>query len=432
MSIVIKIDRLYKQYRLGVIGHGTLREDFQSWCARVRGNEDPNEKIADVAGGQSYEDRRFWALQDITFEVNQGERLGIIGRNGAGKSTLLKILSRVTAPTKGEVRIKGRISSLLEVGTGFHPELTGRENIYLNGTILGMRRDEINRNFDEIVDFSGIGRFIETPVKRYSSGMYVRLAFAVAAHLDADVLLVDEVLAVGDVAFQKKCLTKMDEISKNEGKTIFFVSHNMSSILSLTSKCILLADGALIDNAPTKDVIRKYQNSLCEASLGQTDLAEAEHYGNGTARFLSIYTRALNQNGEGLTSPESGCDLEFVVNIKAYRKVNAGHVAITVYDELGNRLIDANTLIKGKSLSMNEDQQVSVRFTLKDFRLKPDVYTVGLWFGIFNVADIDGVRYATSFKVEARREDILYSAPFPGMYACEFNYENISSQIGKK
>lgn len=426
MSIVIKIDSLYKQYRLGVIGHGTLREDFQSWCARVRGKEDPNEKIAELAGGQSYEDSRFWALQGITFEVNQGERLGIIGLNGAGKSTLLKILSRVTAPTKGEVRIKGRISSLLEVGTGFHPELTGRENIYLNGTILGMRRDEINRNFDEIVDFSGIGKFIETPVKRYSSGMYVRLAFAVAAHLDANILLVDEVLAVGDVAFQKKCLSKMDEISKNEGKTIFFVSHNMSSILSLTSKCILLADGALIDNGSTQDVIRKYQNSLCEASLGQTDLADAEHYGNGDARFLSIYTRALNQNGEGLTYPESGCDLEFVVNIKAYRKVNAGLVAITVYDELGNRLIDANTLIKGESLSMNEDQQVSVRFTLKDFRLKPDVYTVGLWFGIINVADIDGVRYATSFKVEARREDILYTAPFPGVYACEFNYEKIS------
>ena len=211
---VIRVENVSKQYQLGTIGSGTLYRDLQSWWARYRCKEDPNGKIGQWDASQMEDEQRFWALKDISFDVKQGEIVGIIGRNGAGKSTLLKILSRVTGPTSGKIKIKGRVASLLEVGTGFHPELTGRENVYLNGTIMGMREHEIDRKFDEIVEFAGIAKFIDTPVKRYSSGMYVRLAFAVAAHLDPEILIIDEVLAVGDAAFQKKCLGKMGEVGK--------------------------------------------------------------------------------------------------------------------------------------------------------------------------------------------------------------------------
>jgi lipopolysaccharide transport system ATP-binding protein len=237
-NIVIKIENLSKQYRLGTINHGTLHRDLQSWWARLRGKEDPNSLIySQQPLNTSITDDRFWALKDISFDVKEGEVLGIIGLNGAGKSTILKIISRITTPTRGTVKIKGRVASLLEVGTGFHPELTGRENIFLNGAILGMTKSEIRSKFDEIVDFAGIEKFIDTPVKRYSSGMYVRLAFAVAAHLEPEILVVDEVLAVGDSQFQKKCLGKMKDVSK-EGRTVIFVSHNMGAVDYIRSQNI--------------------------------------------------------------------------------------------------------------------------------------------------------------------------------------------------
>lgn len=256
---VIKIENLWKQYRLGVIGHGALHKDLQSWWSRVRGKEDPNSKLAPFLKGQEkqMEGDRFWALRDINLEVRQGEILGIIGKNGAGKSTLLKILSRVTAPTRGEIKVKGRIASLLEVGTGFHPELTGRENIFLNGAILGMTKPEIRSKFDEIVDFSGVEQFIDTPVKRYSSGMHVRLAFAVAAHLEPEILVVDEVLAVGDAEFQKKCLGKMGEVAK-EGRTVLFVSHNMGMINSLCRQAVLFDEGQVAFSGDVSKAINKY------------------------------------------------------------------------------------------------------------------------------------------------------------------------------
>ncbi|PCJ89578.1 MAG: hypothetical protein COA57_01535 [Flavobacteriales bacterium] len=258
-EMVIKIENLYKQYRLGVLSHRTLYKDVQSWWAKARGKEDPNQTVDHVTLKkiEQTENGRFWALNDISLDVRQGEVLGIIGRNGAGKSTLLKILSRVTTPTKGQIKIKGRIASLLEVGTGFHPELTGRENVYLNGAIMGMTKSEISRKFDEIVDFSGISEFIGTPVKRYSSGMYVRLAFAVAAHLEPEILVVDEVLAVGDIDFQKKCLGKMKDVAEG-GRTVLFVSHNMDAINKLCAKAILLSSGEIMERGNTNEVVKNY------------------------------------------------------------------------------------------------------------------------------------------------------------------------------
>jgi lipopolysaccharide transport system ATP-binding protein len=234
-NIAIKVENLSKAYQLGQIGTGTISRDLERfWTTKIRGKEDPFLKIGQTNDRTvKGESDIVWSLKDINFEIEQGDAVGIIGRNGAGKSTLLKLLSRVTAPTTGNIKVRGRIASLLEVGTGFHPELTGRENIYLNGAILGMRRKEITRKFDEIVDFSGVERYIDTPVKRYSSGMYVRLAFAVAAHLESEILIVDEVLAVGDAEFQKKCLGKMGDVSKGEGRTVLFVSHNLAAVQNL-------------------------------------------------------------------------------------------------------------------------------------------------------------------------------------------------------
>ncbi|MCD7802992.1 MAG: ABC transporter ATP-binding protein [Clostridiales bacterium] len=255
----IKIEHVYKEYRLGAIGGGTLRGDLQSWMARIRGKEDPNSKIGTDAGMRNGD--RFLALEDVSFSVKQGEAVGIIGHNGAGKSTLLKLLSRVTAPTKGTISYNGRIASMLEVGTGFHPELTGRENVYMNGAILGMTKAEIDKKFDQIVEFAEMEKFIDTPVKRYSSGMYVKLAFSVAAHLDSEIMVMDEVLAVGDMKFQQKCLGRMGDAANNEGRTVLYVSHNMNTIRRLCTRCIVLDHGRLIFDGDTEDAIDIYMNS---------------------------------------------------------------------------------------------------------------------------------------------------------------------------
>lgn len=261
MSVVIKSENLSKAYQLGEIGTGTISRDLERWIARVRGKEDPFLVVGETNDrSKKGTSDVVWSLKDVNFEINQGDAIGIIGRNGAGKSTLLKLLSRVTAPTSGSVKIRGRVASLLEVGTGFHPELTGKENIFLNGAILGMRKSEIKSKFDAIVDFSGVERYIDTPVKRYSSGMYVRLAFAVAAHLESEILIVDEVLAVGDVEFQKKCLGKMGEVSKGEGRTVLFVSHNMEAVRSLCNKGMVLKNGQLAYNGNCEGAIERYLN----------------------------------------------------------------------------------------------------------------------------------------------------------------------------
>jgi lipopolysaccharide transport system ATP-binding protein len=262
-QLAIKAENISKQYRLGEVGTGTLSHDLNRFWSKIRGKEDPYLRIGEAnnreAKGQS---DYVWSLRDINFEIEQGDAVGIIGRNGAGKSTLLKLLSKVTQPTTGSFKVNGRIASLLEVGTGFNPEMTGRENIYLNGAILGMRRHEITRKLDEIIDFSGVERYIDTPVKRYSSGMYVRLAFAVAAHLESEILIVDEVLAVGDAEFQKKCLGKMGDVSKGEGRTVLFVSHDLSAVSTITNNSILLQKGEIIGMGNTPKIINQYSSLL--------------------------------------------------------------------------------------------------------------------------------------------------------------------------
>ncbi|MBN2836750.1 MAG: ABC transporter ATP-binding protein [Candidatus Delongbacteria bacterium] len=260
MSTAIKFENISKQYRLGLVSTNTISHDLNRWWKmNIRGQEDPYLKIGDVNDRSTKANSDYvWALKDINFEVQQGDVLGIIGKNGAGKSTLLKILSKVTSPSTGSIRAKGRIASLLEVGTGFHPELTGRENIYMNGAIMGMNKAEITRKLDEIVDFSGCERYIDTPVKRYSSGMTVRLGFAIAAHLDPEILVVDEVLAVGDAEFQKKAIGKMQDVSKGEGRTVLFVSHNLASINKLCTKGIVLKDGMISCKGPISDCVNYY------------------------------------------------------------------------------------------------------------------------------------------------------------------------------
>jgi lipopolysaccharide transport system ATP-binding protein len=284
MAKVIKVENLSKAYQLGNFGTGTISRDLERFWARIRGKEDPFLKIGELNDRTiKGEGDIVWSLKDLNFEVAQGDAVGIIGRNGAGKSTLLKILSRVTSPTTGSIKIKGRIASLLEVGTGFHPELSGRENIFLNGAILGMRKAEIKRKFDEIVDFAGVERYIDTPVKRYSSGMYVRLAFAVAAHLESEILIVDEVLAVGDAEFQKKCLGKMGDISKGEQRTVLFVSHNMGSITQLCNKGMLLSHGLIQTYDKTSIAIANYlrqntNNAVLQPSLFIGSLKDHIHF----------------------------------------------------------------------------------------------------------------------------------------------------------
>ena len=282
---VIKIENISKYYRLGLIGGATLREDFGRWVAKLSGKADPL-LIHDESAHATRKDGQIWALDDIDLEVKQGEILGIIGRNGAGKSTLLKILSRITAPTEGEIKINGRVASLLEVGTGFHKELTGRENIYLNGAILGMSRKEVTRKIDKIIEFAEMARFIDTPVKRYSSGMTVRLAFAVAAHLEPEILIIDEVLAVGDASFQKKCLGKMKDVAVH-GRTVLFVSHNMGMITSLCTRAVLLDKGKVAFQGDTAEVVSAYLTHGSSTSYKANYEQKNKRVGDHLASLLS-------------------------------------------------------------------------------------------------------------------------------------------------
>lgn len=303
MAAVIKVEQLSKQYRLGAIGASTLRDDISRWWCRVRGLPDPLSRVDSQASAGGGDDSILWALKDVSFAVEQGEVLGIIGRNGAGKSTLLKLLSRVTAPTSGRICVRGRIASLLEVGTGFHPDLTGRENVFLNGAILGMTRHEVRRKMDEIIAFAEIEKFIDTPVKRYSSGMYVRLAFSVAAHLEPEIMIVDEVLAVGDADFQKKCLGKMGEVARG-GRTVLFVSHNMGAVRNLTTQCLWVKSGRIAAAGDKSEIVDLYLRDGVAADQLSLDLTESTR-GAGLGQRARITGLEINGgqfpvNGERL------------------------------------------------------------------------------------------------------------------------------------
>lgn len=373
-NIAIKAENLSKAYQLGEIGTGTISRDLERWYARIRGKEDPFLRIGETndrtAKGSS---DIVWSLKDINFEIEQGDAVGIIGRNGAGKSTLLKVLSRVTSPTSGRITGKGRIASLLEVGTGFHPELTGRENIYLNGAILGMRKKEITRKFDEIVDFAGVERYIDTPVKRYSSGMYVRLAFAVAAHLESEILIVDEVLAVGDAEFQKKCLGKMGEVSKGEGRTVLFVSHNMGSVKALCNKGILLKNGLLYKEGRSEEIIQDYIKSENDYDDYNPDISKITIKQN---YFTNIYPANEKLEKTPDFKFEESIFLKFSFKINDYS--NDLQVGIGLNDKFQNRVF---TVLKEINFFENNNGLYTGTVILPSKLIAPNNYsfTFALW-----------------------------------------------------
>ncbi len=365
MSTVIQIENLSKVYRLGEIGTGSFTRDMERWYARARGKEDPFTRIGEVPQMKS---GLVSSLQQINLNIGQGEAVGVVGRNGAGKSTLLKILSRVTGPTTGSVKIKGRIASLLEVGTGFHPDLTGRENIYLNGAILGMRKSEIKRKLDQIIDFSGVEKYIDTPVKRYSSGMYVRLAFAVAAHLDSDILVVDEVLAVGDAEFQKKCLGKMGEISKGEGRTVLFVSHNMSAIRQLCNRCIYLDKGRLEFSGEVNEGLSLYYNSIKTSSAGRLRFFENRKVKSST-RITGFEVKQ---------DPVKGCLVS--VGVESSDIVKNMEIAFGINDGLGLRLATFHSRFTNQQFDLQPGNNL-LTCQIENFFLKQESYSMNIFLG---------------------------------------------------
>ena len=373
-NLAIKAENISKQYRLGEVGTGTLSHDLNRLWHKLRGNEDPYLKIGEAndratKGTSDY----VWSLRDINFEIEQGDAVGIIGRNGAGKSTLLKLLSKVTKPTTGNFKVNGRIASLLEVGTGFNPDMTGRENIYLNGAILGMRRAEITRKLDEIIDFSGVERYIDTPVKRYSSGMYVRLAFAVAAHLESEILIVDEVLAVGDAEFQKKCLGKMGDVSKGEGRTVLFVSHNMAAIQNLCNKGIFIENGMMKYDGEISKVIDNYNSKKKIEIIPNT---EKETY----LKKIKIY----NENKSAI---KTGGKAIFELILESKINLNDVIIGLGINDNIGNRVITPFSLHLDKKYTIEKGENTII-CEIPFLPLKPNIYTLQVYIGNkFNVYD---------------------------------------------
>jgi lipopolysaccharide transport system ATP-binding protein len=400
MSVVIKADNISKIYRLGEIGTGSLSRDLERWYAQLRGKEDPFLKVGETndrskAGNSDI----VYSLKDISFSINQGESVGIIGKNGAGKSTLLKILSRVTSPTTGSIKLRGRVASLLEVGTGFHPELTGRENIYLNGAILGMRKKEIDMKLDEIIAFSGVERYIGTPVKRYSSGMYVRLAFAVAAHLEPEILIVDEVLAVGDAEFQKKCLGKMKDVS-GEGRTVLFVSHNMLAVKSLCNKGILLEHGQVTEIGPIDQVVNTYSKGSALKSariLGDS--------GGG----ITVDSISFNDNGiEGCFEIDE--DLVLKVHVTSEKEHKLINTNLFFHTAEGS-LIFA-TCSQGYALS---EGKYVFECTIPANNLNDNLYLIDIMVVENAEKGIVNVKEALAIEGNEKKRDKAWLGKFPGL-----------------
>ncbi|MUH01596.1 ATP-binding cassette domain-containing protein [Scytonema sp. UIC 10036] len=426
---VIRVENLSKKYILGqqeqgVYTYKTFRGAMTNMAKSLANVVNPRAKR------EASQKQEFWALNDVSFEIKQGERVGIVGRNGAGKSTLLKILSRITEPTKGRIQIKGRVASLLEVGTGFHPELTGRENIFLNGAILGMSKVEIQRKFDEIVEFAEIEKFLDTPVKRYSSGMYVRLAFAVAAHLDPEILIVDEVLAVGDAQFQKKCLGKMQEVSEDQGRTVLFVSHNMDAIQRLCSQCIMLERGRLLAQSDTDSIVIRYlsSNSFKAQPKQWIDVSKSSRIGSKEARFVKVQYSSLNAVVE-FQSYSNG-PLEFVVAIESDSTRNVGSLGITLCDQFGNKLVNADSLELGEIINLKKGENL-VTVRIEKLYLKPGNYTVALWLADPLVNHIfDYIEAAFELEVINLKFDSLGMRPQgDGVVLCDFEVLQMSHTV---
>jgi lipopolysaccharide transport system ATP-binding protein len=393
MTAVLTIDHLSKCYRVFASGkaktahrYRTLREDLMDWLHKPLGW---------LRGTENQAEQDFWALDDVTFHINKGEVVGIIGHNGAGKSTLLKILSRITKPTRGEVRLRGRVGSLLEVGTGFHPELTGRENIFLNGAILGMRNQEIQKKFDQIVEFAEIAQFLDTPVKRYSSGMYVRLAFAVAAHLEPEILIVDEVLAVGDLAFQRKCMGRMREVGRS-GSTILFVSHNMPAVESLCTRAILLDHGKVAMDGGVHELVQEYHRRVLQA---HGDVGSALSEFNSPSRLHKIFRLAtlIDGNGEPTNFLPVGGRFHLRLVLDAPIAVEAPTVTVGIDDNLGQRMLSLQTPLTNPVLRRLEEPCV-LECVVESLPLAPGDYWVKLGFAA-PPEEIDEIERALRFTV---------------------------------
>lgn len=392
---ILKFENISKQYRLGLVGTGTISHDLNRWWYQFRGKEDPYLKIGEANDRSTKGNSQYvWALKDINFEVKQGDVLGIIGKNGAGKSTLLKILSKVTSPTTGIIKSKGRIASLLEVGTGFHPELTGRENIYVNGAILGMSKSEITTKLDEIVDFSGCERYIDTPVKRYSSGMTVRLAFAVAAHLEPEILVVDEVLAVGDAEFQKKAVGKMHDISKGEGRTVLFVSHNMGAVQSLCSTGIFLKNGTIVSSGRINHVLSAYLKSV--ENLAEVDLLDrTDRKGKGDCLLTKVEINSGDYNSSSNLSTGNPCRFTFFLS----KLLPDTKCIFTIYDHLGQAIANFNSQIHSPIDIVKKSTNSKIICQIEELPLVPGRYRLNVSISSQAVLQ-DHVEGAAVFDVE--------------------------------
>ena len=419
-NIVIKAENISKQYRLGQVGTGTISHDLNRFWHKIRGKEDPYLKIGETNDRATKGDSDYvWSLRDINFEIQQGDAVGIIGRNGAGKSTLLKLLSRVTKPTTGNIYTKGRIASLLEVGTGFHPEMTGRENIFLNGAILGMTRKEITRKFDEIVDFSGVERYIDTPVKRYSSGMYVRLAFAVAAHLESEILIVDEVLAVGDAEFQKKCLGKMGDVSKGEGRTVLFVSHNMAAVETLCTKGITLKQGFIQEIGSPERLIKNYLAN----SISNNRRLEFNSINDAIGNEFVKITYASIDN----TSSENPSD---VIDVTSNFQIVFEVLNLSQYDELSIGYDLKNTrgdVIFGSASLLNFEKNKKTRVACevpKNF-LNDDTYQIMLYVHTTAMSLLFIQDELLTFEIKDKQRENGYLGKINGYIRPNLNWNKI-------
>ena len=393
-ELAIKIDHVSKEYRLGAIGGGTLKGDLQTWWAHKRGKEDPNSKIGSNTG--VYMGERFLALNDINLEVKKGEALGLIGHNGAGKSTLLKLLSRVTAPSKGTISYNGRIASMLEVGTGFHPELTGRENVYMNGAILGMTKTEIDNKFDQIVEFAEIIQFIDTPVKRYSSGMYVKLAFSVAAHLDSEIMIMDEVLAVGDMAFQKKCLSKMRDAAKVQDRTVLYVSHNMNTIRQLCDRCVVLDHGSVIFDGDVEKAISVYMGADIQRGVNDITILPQMRDPNFTSPECRINRIHVHTNN----------DLMFgdVVTFSVWME-NVSDKDKQVYLRIMLKTLDGRSISMAPSSApflIKKSDRIEKKFSVDTSHVVPGQYALS--FVIYEIG-----AYGTDRNIDVLRDLYMFS-----------------------